>query len=215
MLYGSVSAQIASKNLDSSESMAFGGPYGVRAYPGRAKRRPMRACWQRLELRYNLPWITPLGALQGQIFVDHGNVKLHQDPWPSYVTSGAPNSYQLKSAGLGANLYRVDSLLVSASVAHKIGSNPNPGVAGVDAGRARPRNALLAAGRQVLVAFDEQTARIGGVSFAIAMCVPIDRDKIIRCSGRAPVSSGARTGEPCRINSCGRYWGRASTSTNS
>jgi hypothetical protein len=38
------------------------------------------------------------------------------------------------SAGVTClNLYREDSLLVSAAVAHKIGSNPNPGLDGADA----------------------------------------------------------------------------------
>ena len=33
VLFGSVNAQFASKNLDSSERFSFGGPYGMRAYP--------------------------------------------------------------------------------------------------------------------------------------------------------------------------------------
>jgi hemolysin activation/secretion protein len=132
VLYGSVNAQFASKNLDSSESMSFGGPSGVRAYPvGEA---PADAgVLATLELRYNVPVETPLGALQGQLFVDHGNVRLHQDPWGSYIASGAPNKYDLKAAGVGVNLYREDSLLVTATAAHKIGSNPDPGLHGVDA----------------------------------------------------------------------------------
>jgi hemolysin activation/secretion protein len=132
VLYGSVNAQFASKNLDSSESLSFGGPSGVRAYPvGEA---PADAgVLATLELRYNVPVQTPLGALQGQIFVDHGNVKLHQDPWGSYIASGAPNKYDLKAAGVGVNLYREDSLLVTVTAAHKIGSNPDPGLHGVDA----------------------------------------------------------------------------------
>jgi hemolysin activation/secretion protein len=132
VLYGSVQAQFASKNLDSSESMSFGGPNAVRAYPvGEA---PADAgVLETLELRYNAPLHTALGALQGQLFVDNGNVKLHQDPWSAYFYSGARDKYDLKSAGVGINLYREDSLLVTASAAHKIGSNPDPGLHGVDA----------------------------------------------------------------------------------
>jgi hemolysin activation/secretion protein len=132
VLYGSVNAQFASKNLDSSESMAFGGPSGVRAYPvGEA---PADAgILETLELRYNVPMQTPLGALQGQLFFDHGSVKLHEDVWSSYIASGAPDTYDLKSVGLGVNLYRENSLLVSFSAAHKIGSNPDPGLHGEDA----------------------------------------------------------------------------------
>jgi hypothetical protein len=37
------------------------------------------------------------------------------------------------AAGVGMNRYRESSLLVTAAVAHKIGSNPNPGLARADA----------------------------------------------------------------------------------
>jgi hemolysin activation/secretion protein len=132
VLFGQVTAQFASKNLDSSESLSFGGPYGVRAYPvGEA---PADAgVLATLELRYNMPSPAALGALQWQFFVDHGNVTLHKDPWNTYLTSGAPSRYELKAAGIGVNLYRENSLLVTATAAHKIGSNPNPGLAGIDA----------------------------------------------------------------------------------
>jgi hemolysin activation/secretion protein len=132
VLYGSVSAQFASKNLDSSESFSFGGPSGVRAYPtGEA---PADAgVLATLELRYNVPVRTPAGVLQAQLFVDHGSVTLHKDPWDAYAISGAPDKYDLNAAGIGLNLYRENSLLVTATAAHKIGSNPNPGENGVDA----------------------------------------------------------------------------------
>jgi hemolysin activation/secretion protein len=132
VLAGSVGAQFASKNLDSSESFSFGGPYSVRAYPvGEAPAD--EGVLSTLELRYNMAAPVNLGALQWQLFADHGDVVLHKDPWSSYVSSGAPNRYSLSDAGVGASLYREDSLLVTAAVAHKIGSNPNPGLAGVDA----------------------------------------------------------------------------------
>jgi hemolysin activation/secretion protein len=132
VLYGSLNAQFASKNLDSSESMSFGGPGGVRAYPvGEAPADG--GVLATLELRYNVPAQTPLGALQAVLFVDHGSVKLHQDPWTSYIASGARDTYNLNAAGLGLNLYREDSLLVTATAAHKIGTNPDPGLHGVDA----------------------------------------------------------------------------------
>jgi hemolysin activation/secretion protein len=132
VLYGSVTAQIASKNLDSSESMSFGGPNGVRAYPtGEA---PADAgSLETLELRYNVPMKTPVGALQALVFVDHGSVTLHKNAWDAYTVSGAPDKYDLKAAGIGLNLYRENSLLITATAAHKIGSNPNPGTNGVDA----------------------------------------------------------------------------------
>ncbi len=132
VLYASVNAQLASKNLDSSESLSFGGPTGVRAYPvGEA---PADAgVLATVELRYNLPVQFSLGALQAQVFYDHGNVTLHKNPWDSFVASGEHDKYVLQSLGVGANLYRDGSLLISASAAHKLGSNPDPGVHGDDA----------------------------------------------------------------------------------
>jgi hemolysin activation/secretion protein len=132
VLYTQVTAQLASKNLDSSESFAFGGPSGVRAYPvGEAPAD--QGSIQTVELRYNMAAPRNLGSLQWQLFYDHGDVKLHKDAWATYLSSGAPDSYQLSSLGLGGNLYREDSLLVNVGVAHKIGSNPDPGLDGEDA----------------------------------------------------------------------------------
>jgi hemolysin activation/secretion protein len=132
VLYTSVNAQFASKNLDSSESFSFGGPSGVRAYPvGEA---PADAgVLATVELRYNVPVQFSLGALQAQLFYDHGNITLHKEPWEAYVASGDRNKYVLQSLGVGVNLYRERSLLISASAAHKLGSNPDPGVREEDA----------------------------------------------------------------------------------
>ena len=132
LLYGSVNGQITSKNLDSSESLVFGGPAGVRAYPtGEAPAD--EGLLTTLELRYNTVAPYAMGSLQWQLFFDNGDIKLHRDPWPTYVTSHAPNCYDLKSLGIGVNLYRENSLMVSASAAHKLGSNPNAGLGDVDA----------------------------------------------------------------------------------
>jgi hypothetical protein len=59
--------------------------------------------------------------------------RVHSESHLPYLTSGAPNRYDLNDAGIGASLYREDSLLVTAAVAHKIGTDPDPGLAGVDA----------------------------------------------------------------------------------
>jgi hypothetical protein len=78
-------SEFASKNLDGSESFSFGGP-GVRAYPvGEA---PAGAgVLATRELRYNMAAPANLGVLQWQVFVDHGDVTLHKDPWSTYLTS--------------------------------------------------------------------------------------------------------------------------------
>jgi hemolysin activation/secretion protein len=131
-VYASLSGQYASKNLDSSESFTFGGPSGVRAYPvGEAPAD--EGLLSTVELRYNMQAPAHLGSLQYQLFYDNGEVRLHKDPWGTYVSSGAPDRYVLSSAGIGANLYREDSLFVTAAVAHKIGHNPDPGLNDTDA----------------------------------------------------------------------------------
>jgi hemolysin activation/secretion protein len=132
ILVGSLNAQVASKNLDSSESMVFGGPTGIRAYP--AGEAPAdEGVMANLEFRYNTQAPLDMGALQYQLFCDYGRVRLHRFTWASFNTSGIPDDYSLASSGIGFNLYKKDIYMVSAALATKIGNNPNPGAGGVDA----------------------------------------------------------------------------------
>ena len=130
--YGSITQQLASKNLSSSESLGIGGPTGVRAYPvGEAPAD--EGLIATAELRYNTVAPDNYGALQYQLFYDYGSVKLHHETWSTFTAAGIPNTYNLKGAGLGVNLYKENAYLLSAQVATKIGSNPNPGLNGTDA----------------------------------------------------------------------------------
>ena len=81
-LYGQISAQRATKNLDSSEQFSLGGPYGVRAYANSSSSGD--SGWQAsLELRY-----VPMAGLQFAAFADAGRVQLSQRPGPTNATSG-------------------------------------------------------------------------------------------------------------------------------
>jgi hemolysin activation/secretion protein len=124
VLYGSFTDQIASKNLDSSESLVMGGPGAVRAYP--AGEAPAdEGLIVTAELRYNTTAPYGLGSLQYQMFYDHGSVRLHHAPWASFQSSGLNNEYGLSGKGLGVNLYKENAYMLSASVANKNGANPN------------------------------------------------------------------------------------------
>lgn len=132
IMHGSITGQLASKNLSSSESLGIGGPTSVRAYPvGEAPAD--EGLLATVELRYNSFAPHNLGALQYQLFYDYGRVKLHKNTWTSFQASGIPNSYTLAGAGIGMNLYKENAYLVSATVATKIGNNPNHGLNDTDA----------------------------------------------------------------------------------
>ncbi|WGY69979.1 ShlB/FhaC/HecB family hemolysin secretion/activation protein [Burkholderia cepacia] len=93
-VYAQASAQLASRNLDSSEKFSLGGPYGVRAYALGAGSGDQG--WQAsAELRY-------LAAPGWQVstFVDAGYVQLNRRPW-----THERNKQHLQSAGLSANWY--------------------------------------------------------------------------------------------------------------
>ena len=74
MLYGRVSAQFASNNLDSSEKFGLGGAYGVRAYPS-GEGFGDRGWLTQIELRY------PVDAFTPYAFYDAGRVTINANPW--------------------------------------------------------------------------------------------------------------------------------------
>ncbi|WP_343728874.1 ShlB/FhaC/HecB family hemolysin secretion/activation protein [Duganella sp.] len=100
-LYGRVSAQRASKNLDSSQKFGLGGRNGVRAYPSGEGYGDSGALAQ-VELRY------AAGAFVPYVFFDAGRVTINRAPW-----TGDANHRTL--AGGGAGL-RYASRVISASV---------------------------------------------------------------------------------------------------
>lgn len=117
-LYGALSGQIASKNLDSSEQMSLGGMYGVRAYP-QGEAFGDEGYLATLEARLLLPQFSEQQVGQVHLigFVDAGSVTVNKDPW-----DGSDNSRTLSGAGVGVNWIDNNNFSVKAYYAHKLGS---------------------------------------------------------------------------------------------
>lgn len=91
-LYTRLSAQWTNSNLDSSEKLGLGGPYGVRGYPLGAGSGDQG--WQAsTELRYALAPRWQLSA-----FADTGTVKVNRQPWTS-----ENNTRRITATGIGAS----------------------------------------------------------------------------------------------------------------
>jgi hemolysin activation/secretion protein len=123
-LFASLSGQVASKNLDSSEKLYLGGSTGVRAYPsnegGGSEGHVIT-----LEVRARLVDTVNLSA-----FYDRGSIVLNKN---NDITGAlALNSYSLSGAGLAVSWTAPFGLGLKASLAQRIGSNPNPTGTGKD-----------------------------------------------------------------------------------
>jgi hemolysin activation/secretion protein len=108
--YAQFSAQLASRNLDSSEKFSLGGPYGVRAYALGAGSGDQG--WQATaELRY-------LAAPGWQLstFVDTGRMQINKQPWRNEL-----NTLQLSATGVGLTWYAA-SRQVSLTAAWPLGA---------------------------------------------------------------------------------------------
>ncbi len=100
-LFGSLSAQKAGKNLDSSEKMSLGGANGVRAYPvGEAAGD--EGVQATVELRYALPFDFGIGATPSIVlFADGGRVQTNKNAFAAGV-----NARTLAAAGIGFTLVK-------------------------------------------------------------------------------------------------------------
>ena len=119
-LYGAIRGQVASKNLDSSEQMALGGAYAVRAYP-EGEAYGDQGYIANVEVRFLLPDFSDAmpGRLQLVGFVDFGKVTLAKDPW-----FPGPNSAERKGYGAGIIWSNPNDFLITASYARKLGNQP-------------------------------------------------------------------------------------------
>ena len=116
-LFGMLSGQAASKNLDVSEKMGIGGVGGVRAYPG-GEAYGDQGYVLNLEVRQNVTAFTAFpGQLQVLAFADTGTVKLNRDAW-----SAGENRRTLSGAGVGVTWTGANALLLKAYYAHKLGN---------------------------------------------------------------------------------------------
>jgi hemolysin activation/secretion protein len=116
-LYGSLSGQFASKNLDVSEKMELGGMYAVRAYP-EGEAFADQGVLANLELRWQPPFqVTNSSQLQLSAFVDAGRVDINKNPWTQ-----ANNHRSLSGAGLGVSWSDYNNFVVKAYYAKKLGN---------------------------------------------------------------------------------------------
>ncbi len=121
-LYTRLYTQWASGNLDSSQKLSLGGPYGLRGWPV-AEGQGDSGLLGTLELRYRVPQITR-GHLQLATFVDAGRIRINEEPVGIPHTNGcACNRYSLESAGLKLS-WQYQPLSVDATWARGLGDNP-------------------------------------------------------------------------------------------
>ena len=123
-LFGGLSGQWASRNLDSSEKFYLGGPGAVRAYPAN-EAGGSDGTLMTLELRGSLPRGFKLTG-----FYDYGSIHVnHENSFP-----GAPlvNSYSLQGAGLSTGWQAQAGASVKLTWARRMGSNANASPTGKD-----------------------------------------------------------------------------------
>lgn len=116
-LYLSALAQLASKNLDSSEKFSLGGPFGVRGYPSPESPSDsgLIATW---EYRKTLPIESLPGDLVAWVFGDYAVGRLHQDP----LSTDVGNTRKLVSHGVGLTYGGKSGLIVKSFVAMRGGT---------------------------------------------------------------------------------------------
>jgi hemolysin activation/secretion protein len=117
-LYAAVTAQLASKNLDTSEKMGLGGASAVRAYPA-GEAYGDQAYVLNLEARTWLPKLSQHlpGQMQLVGFIDTGSVQLNKNAF-----AAGQNRRTLSGAGIGLNWVGDASFVVKAYLAHKLGN---------------------------------------------------------------------------------------------
>jgi len=123
-LYADLSGQLSNKNLDSSEKFYLGGPIGVRAYPANEGGGSTGAMLN-LEARERLPLNLDLTG-----FFDIGVVHFNKDN--DFVGAAAPNRDELKGVGIALGWTADMGLSLKATIAHRIGSNPDATSTGTD-----------------------------------------------------------------------------------
>ncbi len=131
-LYASFSGQAARRNLDSSERFYLGGGGGVRAYPA-SEGGGSEGSLLTVEVRGQLP-----GNLDLIAFYDGGRVRQNRiNEGPAAV---ALNRYSLQGAGLSLGWVSRAGLVLRATLARRLGENPNATASGHDQDGTLDRN---------------------------------------------------------------------------
>ena len=114
-------------NLDSAEKMSLGGATGVRAYPT-SEANGDHGFMIQAEVRHAFnPFVT------AKVFYDWGQIYQYANTWANWnSSSGTPNQYQLKGAGIGILYQALETVSVDAMLATKIGNNKGEDSSGKD-----------------------------------------------------------------------------------
>lgn len=114
----SVYGQLANKNLNSSEQLYLGGPYGVRAYPITQGGGSQGAIFIS-EINYKINGNWEIGA-----FTDVGLIQQYVNPYSGWQgLTNAGNTYVLADVGVSSRFtYKQTS--IEASLAYRVGNNP-------------------------------------------------------------------------------------------
>ena len=122
-----IDAQVASKNLDSSQKFYLGGASGVRAYP-ESEGAGVNGFRFSLEADRQLTF-----ELTGSVFYDFGRIQQYDNNENSSGSALADvNVYNLSGYGVSLNLKGPRNSLMKAIWSRRIGSNPNPTSTGLD-----------------------------------------------------------------------------------
>jgi hemolysin activation/secretion protein len=120
----SLSGQLASKNLDSSQKFYLGGPFSVAGYPTGQISGDDGALLH-LDLRrdfYTQPWG---GIFQVSVFYAYGWTRLYKDTWPGWEGTNTliTNDISLQSIGIGFNQNWSQGIVIRGMLGWQIGDN--------------------------------------------------------------------------------------------
>ncbi len=119
-LHGSLTGQLASKNLDPSEKMVLGGIDGIRAYP-QGEGFGDQGYLVNLEARLLLAGLS--GRVPGDVhllgLVDAGRITIDKNPW-----SPGENTRTLSGTGVGITWAEPGNFAVRTYYARKLGNEP-------------------------------------------------------------------------------------------
>lgn len=134
-----LAGQVASKNLNSSEQISFGGPGGIRAYPVNQGSGDQGAMLN-VEIGQMLA-----DSLRFSTFWDGGWVEQHKNTWTGWEGASSPhNQYLLQGIGASLQWTPLSNMQLKASVAHRIGSDAGRNADGLDLdGRRRELRAWM------------------------------------------------------------------------
>ena len=120
----SLSGQLASKNLDSSQKFYLGGPFSIPGYPTGQVSGDDGALLH-LDLRrdfYTQPWG---GIFQASVFYAYGWTRQFKDPWPGWEGTNPviTNDVTLQSIGLGFNQNWSQGIVLRGMLGWQVGED--------------------------------------------------------------------------------------------